>query len=119
MARVKLNLDRVALAARDSARKAGERVVTPHFVERHTEKATRTGQWLAAILLVVLVPITWIFVRLGHELLVSFLLGPGNVAEHVPFLVTLSTFAFLCVAAWYWVQWVRTAGFGMMNLWGA
>lgn len=96
-----------------------DRVITPAFVERHVERATRSGQWLAAGLLLVVIPISLIFVRILHGMFIRFLLGSrANVEEHTPFLVTILTFAILIVAAWLWAQWVRTAGFGMTNVLG-
>lgn len=94
-------------------------IANPAFLEDKLEDATTLGQWLAAFFLAILIPICLMLFRALHGVMVLLLLGlSGTVGqtEGVPFLVTGLTFAALISMIWFWFQWVRTAGFGYLNV---
>lgn len=113
--RIKSSRDAVLATSRD----LGRRLVTPEFLRKNIEEAQRTGQWLAAALLFAIVPVTLLLVKELHDIMIMVFLGPEiGSEEHMPFIVTLLTFIWLCVGSWFWFLWVRSAAFGMTNLAG-
>jgi len=93
-------------------------IANPGFIERRVEAASTIGQWLAAFFLLFIIPITVLFFRTFHSLLILLFLrrGPGSEYEQVPLLVTFVTFGALIFMIWFWFQWTRTAGFGILNV---
>lgn len=119
-ARFSPRLERIQTAAQattTATKRFLQSLLRPSFLEQPLETAGPLGQWLAAFFLIVLVPLTFTFIRIIHTLLVIFLnVGPFQVSQSAPFGVTLLTLLVLIAGSWLWFMWVRTAGFGMTNI---
>lgn len=101
----------------EGAREAGRRFLTPSFLEEEIETAHRLGQLLAALMLVVFIPVTLDLIPLFQRILISLFLRNSTIGvrESAPFMITLVTLGMLVGAIWLWFQWVRSAGFGLLN----
>lgn len=107
---------RASTALTEGTRTALDFVIEPEFVADLREEVTWIGQWIAAFLLIIIVPLTFKFTVIFHRLLVTLVLrGLFSGAESGAFIVTLLTLLFFTISCWLWFQWVRTGGFGLFR----
>lgn len=103
--------------ARTKAEAAGRRIVKPLRLERF-EDVSRASQWIAAFALPFFIIPNLVFVVAFKELLEDILLQTITDGQLVimEFLVTALTLAAFIFSAWLWFQWVRTGGFGIVEV---
>lgn len=104
--------------AGSSARRLGRSFVTPEFLQGSLERASRLSQWVAATMLLFIVPILITIITLFHRIIVNLVFGLAPIAERgsTPFVLTLFGLGLIVAGVWFCFQWVRTAGFGLIDL---
>lgn len=103
---------------RKGFRTVGGQIARPARLQAAADGATRTGQVLALFMLGPIIMVSLVLVEVVHTLMADVLLSQDIATSQVPilsFLVTFLTLALLCIVAWGWFQFVRTAGFGRFN----
>lgn len=92
----------------------------PSFIpEHHFQEVSRSSQWLAAVLLAIIIPASLTIIVALDQVMVELFLGGSDTITDSPvlvFIVNLAGLFFLCLAAWSWFIWVRTGGFRLFEL---
>lgn len=112
-------LARLASGARESARGAARFAARPPFLEEKLDAATRVGQWMAALLLPMLIVVSLALITAFHQLLAGIFGATGdlgNQSDLFAFLITGITLGTFILVAYTWFLFVRTAGFGMFAM---
>lgn len=95
-----------------------DRLLNPRRFEAVIAETTRASQWMAVILVPLVIVISLPFLVAFHTLLEDLLLqqiGGGQLAIF-QFLVTALTLGAFIFVAYGWFLWVRTGGFGFFDL---
>ncbi len=94
-------------------------ILEPKFIpRRYFEGVTRSGQWFAAIMLSVIVPVSLAIIVAIDVVIVDLFLNGEDFDQltFLSFLVNLIGLFFFCLAAWSWFIWVKTGGFGFFEV---
>lgn len=110
------------MAARRKTREGApgvlKRLVTPKFLEKKVDGATRVGQVLSLLFLGPVIVVSLVFITVINSIL-SDVFGTSDYGEAqtgiVGWLITGITAGAFLMAAYSWFQFVRTAGFGWFS----
>lgn len=107
------------MSERDIEGAVFQTLLLPRFLERLKldREVGRSAQWLAAFLLVFLIPIT-VNITVAMALVMEGILtafGDPGEAVFFQFLISGLNLAFIAIAFWFWILWVSTGGFRLLD----
>lgn len=96
----------------------GKAIVEPKFIRKDFFDVPRTAQWMAALLLPIIIIVTLAIVEAANLAFQQVLLNGGDLGEQSGIFAFLTTFIGLLLfilGAWGWFLWVRTGGFKLFD----
>lgn len=97
----------------------GEKVLRPKFIPDRYYEVTRSGQWLAAFVLIAIIPASLTIIVVFDNVMVEVFFSGEDFGEQAAifrFVINFLDLGLFVLAAWSWYMWVRTGGFGFVAI---